>query len=386
MGAPMPTGRVRTLQIGAGWFPEAPGGLERVYHALAEHLPAAGVSVDGLVVGSDRAAAETAGRVRAVAPADAPLPQRWLGAWRAGGDALRRVRPDLVAAHFALYTIPLLPRLGAAPLVVHFHGPWAYESAEEGKGMAVRLKAALEAAVYRRAARCVVLSEAFGDVLTARYGVDESRVRVVPGGVEAERFAVAETRAEARAALGLPDDRPVVLAVRRLARRMGLEGLVDAMEHVRQRVPDVLLLVAGKGPLADDLAARVAARGLADHVRLLGFVPDAALPLAYRAADLSVVPTVALEGFGLITLESLAAGTPVLVTPVGGLPEAVRGLSGALVLDAATPAAIADGLAAALTGARPLPTAEACVAYVRAHHAWPVIAERTAAVYREVLS
>jgi len=150
-------------------------------------------------------------------------------------------------------------------------------------------------------------------------------------------------------------------------------------------VPEVLLLIAGRGPLADALQAQIDALGLAQHVRLLGFVPDEQLPLAYRAADLTIVPTVALEGFGLITLESLAAGTPVLVTPIGGLPEAVRGLSASLVLEAATKEALAAGLIEALTGQRPLPTAEACQAYVRAHYDWPVIARRVKAVYEEAL-
>ena len=68
------------------------------------------------------------------------------------------------------------------------------------------------------------------------------------------------------------------------------------------------------------------------------------LPLAYRAADLTVVPTVALEGFGLIAVESLAAGTPVLVTPVGGLPEVVAALSPALVLAATGSAPLADAV------------------------------------------
>ena len=90
-------------------------------------------------------------------------------------------------------------------------------------------------------------------------------------------------------------------------------------------MPDLLVLVAGSGPLAAELKARAA--GLEDHLQFLGFLPDEHLPVAYRAADLSVVPSVALEGFGLIVAESLAAGTPALVTAVGGLPETLEGLA-----------------------------------------------------------
>ena len=123
------------------------------------------------------------------------------------------------------------------------------------------------------------------------------------------------------------------MTVRRLARRMGLENFIDAVDQLRKKEPSILAVLAGTGPLANELAALVEQKQLQEHVKLAGFVPDADLPLAYRAADLSVVPSIALEGFGLIVLESLAAGTPVVVTPVGGLPEVVSGLFPELILE-----------------------------------------------------
>lgn len=146
-----------------------------------------------------------------------------------------------------------------------------------------------------------------------------------------------------------------------------------------------MLLIAGKGKLAGELQARIEAAGLSDNVKLLGFVPDHHLAALYRAASVSVVPTVALEGFGLITVESLASGTPVLVTPVGGLPEAVAGLSGDLVLPATGAQAIAEGLGAALSGAIALPDEAACKRYARDHFDNAVIARRVAEVYGEAI-
>lgn len=375
---------MHTLQLGSGWFQETPGGLERVYEALFRYLPHCGVSCYGIVLA--RTVPSSHHRlVVAGAPID-PLWQRWRGMRRVVRELRQQTSFDLVAAHFALYTFPVLDLIRDLPLVVHFHGPWAWEGREEARpGMQMRIKAWLERQVYRRAARYVVLSEAFGHELVERYRVDPACVRVVPGGVEAERFALDVTRQEARERLGWPLNRPIVLSVRRLVRRMGLKQLIEAMVLVRQQVPEALLLIAGRGPLAEGLQAQIEAQQLRQHVRLLGFLSEELLPWAYRAADLTIVPTVALEGFGLITLESLAAGTPVLVTPVGGLPEAVRGLSVSLVLEAATKEALAAGLIEALTGQRPLPTAEACQAYVRAHFDWPVIARKVKAVYAEVL-
>lgn len=378
---------LRSLQIGMSWLPEQAGnGLDRVYHALICHLPGVNVRVNGLVAGSPQTRVTSAEAVRAFASDKAPLPKRLMALRKLTRRTVDFRQVDVVASHFALYTFPILDLLSSRPLVVHFHGPWAHESQVEGESrLVVSAKGALERAVYRRGARFIVLSQAFASLIHQRYGVPEESIRIVPGGVEADRFAATGSRREARERLGWPADRPVALAVRRLTRRMGLENLVEAMELVRQRVPDAVLFIAGKGPLAAELGARIEAAGLTEHVKLLGYVPDDMLPLAYRAADVTVVPTVALEGFGLITVESLAAGTPALVTPVGGLPEVVRGLSKDLVFADCRPETLGEHLAAALGGDAPLPSADACQAYVRAHFDWPVIAARTRSVYEEVV-
>lgn len=374
------------LQLGLGWFPETHGGAENMFYNLARYLPQQGIALSGLVLGTVSQTLDNGARIDSFAPPTASLPRRVAAARSAIAETLRRRSPDLVASHFALNTVGALPALRNRPMVVHFHGPWALESAAEGAGpLAVRLKFMVERLVYRRATRFVVLSQSFATILAERYGVQPERIHRVPGGVDADRYDLPDSRHQARARLGWPQGRPILLTVRRLVKRMGLTALVDAMVELRRRVPDVLLVVAGRGPEAAALQDRIGALGLEEHVRLLGFVPDAHLPLAYRAADLCVMPSQALEGFGLTALESLAAGTPVMVTPVGGLPEVVEGLDGDLVLAGTDARSIGIGLAEALTGVRRLPDADACRALVRSRFDWPVIAARTAAVYRGAL-
>ncbi|HET6566624.1 MAG TPA: glycosyltransferase family 4 protein [Rhodothermales bacterium] len=380
-------GSIHTLQLGMSWFPEQAGnGLDRVYHALARHLPGVDVHFTGLVAGSPGTGIGSDEPVRAFASDAAPLIRRLLAIRKRVQREVDATEYDLIASHFALYTFPILDQLHGKPLVIHFHGPWAHEGRVEGAhALAVRLKAAVEQAVYRRGARFIVLSEAFGRLLQQHYAVPEERIRIIPGGVEVNQFTISCTRAEARARLGWPADRPIMLSVRRLARRMGLENLIEAMHVVRRRVPEAVLYIAGKGLLTAELAARVEAAGLGQQIKLLGYVPESDLPLAYRAADVTVVPSIALEGFGLVTVESLATGTPVLVTPVGGLPEAVRGLSRDLVLCGTRAENIGEHLSAAIMGDLKLPSATACQAYARAHFDWPVIAARTRTVYEELL-
>ena len=125
---------------------------------------------------------------------------------------------------------------------------------------------------------------------------------------------------------------------------MGLENLLDGFAAVAGEHPDSTLVIGGMGPLRDELGLRARNHHLSDRVRFTGFIQEMDLPLAYRAADLSILPSQSLEGFGLTALESLACGTPVLVTPVGGLQEVVSELDTKLVLPDKGVAAIADRL------------------------------------------
>lgn len=377
---------LRTLQLGMEWFPEKPGGLNRVYYELVKHLPQVNVEVHGLVAGTAQVTETSGGMIQGFAPHSQSLVPRLLAVRRLATALLNGDPKLLVVSHFSLYTAPVLDAIAGHPLVVHFQGPWGLEGgAERQSAIIVRVKTEVERAVYRRASAFIVLSRPFGQILERRFGVAPDKIHVIPGGVDVSRFAIRESRAECRALLGWPQDRPIVLAVRRLMRRMGLDDLVAAAALLRERVPNVLVLIAGIGPVRGELERQIASLGLTDTVRLLGFVPDAQLPSAYRAADLSVVPTVTLEGFGLIVVESLAAGTPCLVTPVGGLPEAVSGLARGLVLRSTGAEAIAEGLGDALTGATPLPTARECVDFARRNFDWPVIAERVRLVYEEAM-
>ena len=381
--------QLSVLQLGAEWFPERGGGLNRFYFDLLHHLPRAGFRCRGLVAGTAAGWPPTDGvAIDAFAPKQAPLLKRWTAERRAVAGALSAERFDLTAAHFAPYAFPVLgPATQGRPLVVHFQGPWAQESKEEGAGrLACAAKAFIERAVYRRATRLIVLSSPFKQILVNDYGIEPARVQVVPGGVDCARFDISESRQEARAKLGWPIDRPIVLTVRRLARRMGLENLIEAAEAIRRAVPTVLIHLAGGGAQRQQLEKAIHDRGLGDTVRLLGFVPDDQLPLAYRAADVSAVPTVALEGFGLVAAESLAAGTPALATPVDGLVDLLQPLSSDLMFAGSTAGDLSAGLIRALASPASLPTAVECAAYARRRFDWSVIAVGVADVYRQAIA
>jgi glycosyltransferase involved in cell wall biosynthesis len=169
-----------------------------------------------------------------------------------------------------------------------------------------------------------------------------------------------------RERLGIAPAARLVVTLRNLEPRMGLLELLRAMPAVRAAHPDVHLVVAGTGPLAPALQAETTGLGLTGAVRFAGFVPEADLPAFYGAADLFVLPTQALEGFGLVTLESLACGTPVAGTPIGATPELLEPLDPALVFDGASSDSIARGLIRVLARGDAEPLRERARAYTAA--------------------
>lgn len=377
---------MHTLQLGMGWFPEEAGGLNRFYYDCLHHLPQVGVSVTGLVAGSTTIYQQSHGQVQAFAPAHSPLWYRWWKMRQVLDADLKEFDPAIIASHFALYTAPVLDKIADRPLVIHFHGPWALESdVETHRPLAVKIKQSIERLVYHRGQSFIVLSQAFQQVLHQFYQVPLERIHIVPGAVNLDHFDIPHTVELARNTLDWPPDRLIILAVRRLSKRMGLENLITAIDKVRYYQPDVLLMIAGKGELMPTLQQQIKELNLSQNVRLLGFVADEQLPIAYRAANFSVVPTVALEGFGLIVLESLASGTPVLGTPVGGIPEILSQLSEELLLSGATSDQLAKGILEALTGERHLPDPDTCRRFVQQHYTWPVISQQIKAVYKAAL-
>ena len=376
-----------TLQIGLEWFPDGiGGGCSRFFSALTDQLKADGVAVHGIVAGRSSMTARRCGGIRIVSAHDAPVRERMRKARAAAREILATEHVDIVASHFALLTFACLDLVKHLPMIVHFHGPWAAESrVEGGSALASLSKFLVERAVYARARKAIVLTRAFRDVLHRSYGVPETDIAVIPGGVDIERYNASRSKADARLVLGLPPDRPIVLAVRRLARRMGIEHLIAAFAEVRRENADALLVIVGGGHLFPILERQVHEYGLSRNVLFTGRVPEDDLSCYYRAADVSVVPSLALEGFGLVVAESLACGTPALVTPVGGLPEVVAGLSEALILDDSSARALADGLRGVLSGRRALPSEDDCTAYARTHFSWPTIAKQVKSVYGDVL-
>lgn len=207
----------------------------------------------------------------------------------------------------------------------------------------------IEWLVMSRCHRIVVLSEFMRQRVMATHGIAPGRIVLVPGAADPSLFRPAADRRELRKELGLPEDRTILFTVRNLVPRMGLETLLDAFSAIGQAGQHCLLVIGGEGPLRTRLEAGIRQRQLEQIVRLAGFIPEELLVAYYQAADLVLMPTAQLEGFGLVTVEALACGTPVVGTPVGAIPEVLGQIDPILIACGADSSSFADALGRVLT-------------------------------------
>jgi len=266
----------------------------------------------------------------------------------------REFRFDIAYVHNTFQAVGLSRCSQRIPYVYVFHAPTPREieiDAAKGKyGLATPLVKvvnrwikARERQALTQAHAIIVRSKFMEEEMRKLYGdVGEGKTIRIPLCVDTQRFSFVENPHAVREELGLPLNRPILLTVRRLVARMGLENLITAMSHVAKQVPDALLLVGGKGYLENPLRQQVKGLRLEGNVKFLGFIPEEKLPMYYQAADLFVLPTIALEGFGLATIEALSCGTPVIATPVGANPEVVGPLWEKFLCQDTSPEALAE--------------------------------------------
>ena len=176
----------------------------------------------------------------------------------------------------------------------------------------------------------VAPSRQLADVLLG-YGV-ERPVHVIPTGLDLEEFTGGDGAAF-RASHGIPRDRPVMLLVGRVAHEKNIGFLLRVLGAVRASVPNVLFVIAGEGPARERLRRQVADEGLAENALFVGCLDRGTeLRDCYRAADVFVFAS-RTETQGLVLLESLALGVPVVSTAVLGTKEVLHGAAGAIVVE-----------------------------------------------------
>ena len=173
-----------------------------------------------------------------------------------------------------------------------------------------------------------------------------SNVFFVPNGFSPERLRFMGKNT-AREQLGLIEDKKVIFSLGALIERKGFHYLIQAMSEVVKHRKDVLCFIGGSGPLRSRLQKQINKLNLQDHVKLLGFVPDDKLALWMNSADIFVLPSLS-ESFGVVVLEALAVGTPVVATINGGSEEIITSEDYGLLCPPADPKCLAEKILIAL--------------------------------------
>jgi glycosyltransferase involved in cell wall biosynthesis len=230
----------------------------------------------------------------------------------------------------------------------------------------------------------VTISNYSLEKIQKHYGINPSKVRIVPNGVDVEKFKPAQNGQAARLQFGLGDE-PVALFVGSLIPRKGLPYLVEAAKKIVKEQPSATFLIVGEGPLKQQLTSSLNTAGISGNFKFLGTLKDDALKAAYDCADVFVLPSIQ-EGQGIVLLEAQASGKPVVAFDIGGVNEAVKDKETGLLVRRGSTEELADALLRLLAdkllrekmganGRR----------FVTENFTWDICAQKMMQVYREAL-
>lgn len=327
---------MRIIQVSPySW--DAPGGVQIHIRQLTKHLQERGHEVLVLAPGDvpgEREHVHIVGRTFTTfsngSVAKISISPRTLAALT---REMRAFAPDVVHVHE-----PFCPGISLkavwsapAPVVGTFH---SYFDRETTEGRIYTAVAPLLRPIWRRVDRRVAVSQAARHSAKGRLGKGD--VKILPNGVEVERFA---TAAPAR---DLPPGRKL-LFVGRLEPRKGLPFAMQAFGQLADRYPDLSLVVIGDGP--ERAAVSAVPERWRSRVHMLGKVSYEALPTYHRAADIFISPATGAESFGIVLVEAMAAGLPIVASNIPGYREVARDGRESLLVAPSDADALAHGIA-----------------------------------------
>ncbi|MCE2725696.1 MAG: glycosyltransferase family 4 protein [Planctomycetaceae bacterium] len=338
---------MKILVVADYFFPCQPGGLARVAWDVAQALARRGHDVELVAAGAgDSAASTTTTVVEGVLchlfrrPLFANWDPRRLTAAVAAyagqvSRALAGKQFDVIHFHSIFTGAAVLRAMKQAPqraaLVYTVHSPvvqeqrltWSQQGLVGFVNQAVGIPVARR--MERRLLACAhathVLSRFTANELAREHPQVRFPCQLIPHFFYGE-WRRRLTRAEARSRLGWPSNRPALFTVRQLRHRYGIDDAITAVAPLAA-AGRCTFHIAGDGPNMGKLRTQIDDSGCRESITLMGRLPDDTLQVGYQAADLFLLPTRALECFGLISLEAMSFGLPVLGTNVGAIPEVI---------------------------------------------------------------
>jgi len=244
----------------------------------------------------------------------------------------------------------------------------------------VILRKCLEKFSLAQSQKIIVLSGFTRDKLMNAHNVPREKIMIIPGAADLEYFRPPPDHT--------PPDPSVLFTVRNLVPRMGLENLVKAMSFLQKKGASLKLIIGGDGELKERLQQLIQELNLQSIVTLCGFLSKENLLRHYQTAGFFILPTVALEGFGLVTVEAMACGTPVLGTPIGGTKEILNKFDPGFLFKDTSPESMAELIWEKHKYYRDRGQAyqelrQKCRKFVVENYSWDINIKQTEKVFRE---
>lgn len=288
-------------------------------------------------------------------------------------------RPEVIHAHdwLVAWTSDTLSSLFDAPMLATIHATERgrnHGTVPPGQPSGIH---AVEWWLTYQAKRIIACSRYMELEIMAGFNLPAGKLDIVPNGVDADAFAPPP-------GLARGEHGPVVVTWGRVQHEKGFQTVIDAMAHLRHRVPGIRLVVAGRGGHLPELQRQAHYLGVDHLVSFAGFVPDAELQRLLQTATCAVIPSL-YEPFGIVALEALAARAPLVAASTGGLTEIIDGTGAGLLYPAGDGGALAHAIERIC--AEP-GLAERCQAagdrLVRTTYSWDAVAHATVPVYERV--
>lgn len=386
---------MRIVMLSWEYPPKIIGGISRVLGGLSPALARSGCEVDVLTLSADGAPPEEVrDGVRVLRVNTHTIPQtdffssvlEFNYTLLEGALSLydKKKQPDVIHAHdwLVAYAAFTLKHGLGIPIVATIH------ATEHGRNHGIHTELqqkihTVEQHLTYEARRVTTCSAFMKDEVANVFSCPRDKIDVVPNGVE-EKYAVPFDKKTFRRKFA-KDNEKIVFFTGRMVPEKGAQHILDAAPEILRACPDTRFLIVGKGFYLDALKAKASALGVSSRVTFTGFVDEETLVKIYNVADCACFPSL-YEPFGIVALEAMAAGVPVVTSDIGGFREVVTHDADGLWTYAGDPSSVAWGITRVLKNpALSAALVKNGIKKVKERYAWDILAKEMKSVYETAL-
>ncbi len=234
------------------------------------------------------------------------------------------------------------------------------------------------------ASKVIVTSGSMKGEICGHFHLPSDKIKIIPNAIDLTKYHASIDRQSVRRRYGVGPDEKLVLCVGRLVPQKGVEHLIHAVPAIAWRYPAAKFVIVGEGWLKGHLEYLARSSGHGWKIRFTGFIPDSEVIALMTSADVLVIPSI-YEPFGIVALEGMAAGVPVVASQVGGLAEVVEHDRTGILVYSRNPESIAWGVDRVLSDSGHSGwLTENAREMIQKAYSWDGIAKKTVKVYKEV--